>query len=192
MGPGTDGLPEGEALAQGRYSCFEGRKLTPNAETLNYMCLLLPLAAVGCDRAMESICPAVKYHQGVEPQTEKLRGCDGTGRPSAKMLRPTRDLHLKRLDLVADLETAILEPALSCLTMNTVALDGQPCSLTSCATERLTNLELATDTGTLGVNGATTAKTHFALKRHTGRSASRSGVGPASEVRIIQSALHDR
>jgi hypothetical protein len=65
--------------------------------------------------------------------------------------------------VLAELKAAILEPALGCLTMNTVALDGQPRSLTSCAAERLANLELATDTGALGVNGAATAKTHFAL-----------------------------
>jgi hypothetical protein len=92
----------------------------------------------------------------------------------------------------ADLETAILEPALGCLPMNTIALNGQPRPLTSCAAERLANFELATDTGALGVNGAATAKTHLALERHTGRSAARSRVGPASEVRITQSALHDR
>lgn len=84
--------------------------------------------------------------------------------------------------MVADLEAAILELALGCVTMNTDASDEQPRSLTSCTAERLTNLELATGTGALGVNGAATAKTYFALQRHTGRSASRSRVGPASEV----------
>jgi hypothetical protein len=73
-----------------------------------------------------------------------------------------------------------------------VASDRQPRLLTSCAAERLANLELATDNGALGVNGAATAKTHFALERHTGWSACRSRVGPASEIRITQSALHDR
>ena len=68
--------------------------------------------------------------------------------------------------------------------LDTVASDGQPRLLTGCAAERFANLELATNTGTLGVNGAATAKPHFALQRHTGRSASRSRVGPASEIRI--------
>jgi hypothetical protein len=94
--------------------------------------------------------------------------------------------------MLADLEAAILEPALGCLAMNTVTSDGQPRLLTSCAAERLANLELATDTGALGVNRAATTKTHFALQCNTGRSGSCSRVGPASEVRITQSTLHDR
>jgi hypothetical protein len=65
--------------------------------------------------------------------------------------------------VVADQKAAILEPTLDWLAMNTVASDGQPRLLTSSAAERLANLELATDTGTLGVNGAATVKTHFAL-----------------------------
>lgn len=42
------------------------------------------------------------------------------------------------------------------------------------------------------VDGATTVKPHLALERHTGRSATRSRVGTASEVRFNQNALHNR
>jgi len=77
-------------------------------------------------------------------------------------------------------------------TANTVASDGQPRLLTGCAAERFANLELATDTGTLGVNGAATAKPHFTLERHTSWSATRSRVRSASKIRIPKNALHDR
>ena len=49
------------------------------------------------------------------------------------------------------------------ITLHDVASDGQPRLLTGCAAESLANLELATDNGALGVNGAATAKTYFAL-----------------------------
>jgi hypothetical protein len=81
----------------------------------------------------------------------------------AKGLAPVEARDESQPNVVADVETVILEPALGCLTVNTVALDGQPRSLTSCAAERLANLELATDTGALGVNRTATAKADFAL-----------------------------
>lgn len=147
--------------------------------------------------------PGRESHQDVEPQTEKLRRRDATGHPAAKLLLADPPVsHRMRLalvaatvetqpNMVADLEAAKLETVLGCLPIIAVALYGQSRLFTSCAAERLANLELTTDTGALGVNGAPTAKTHSTLQRHTGRSPSRSGVGTASEVRFTQSALHD-